>query len=510
MWPKSAAPCPAMDGPAPGLGCVAALHLDDCVEHLLVGRLLGLEVGVLERGQHLARLGDAAAAGEQVEQVEAKRASSRAAAPPTLPRRWPPAAAARPRPGSPRQTTRLVWVRPSGPSGGRPECSRHQSRPCPDVAPDAMASSASSRAAGTPETSIPTWTSAFMSRAWERTSGSSPHSDSALSMIRSTLAMLPTIPSSIISQAVPRSRPTGSDSISRLRKSVSSLALAGIRQPRRPGRARVACAAAEPSGVRASASSASSTPVSTAPRAAAVADSDDSSSASSSVASVVPSARWRARLSAWVPSSASSRCRPALAGRRRALARRGREQRVPGPHPPALGDGDQPVAHRRLDGLEPDQLHERVLADVGVERDGEQQGALLLGQVADPEPEHRGHLFGHAQRLADVGDPALDEHPPDLEREQRVAARLLVHHPEHARRDHQREVLVQQSRGLVDATAAGARRSAGADAPARPRADSGRSQPGGSSRTAPTPPPAAAPRSSAPRATWRRPTARRR
>ena len=86
-----------------------------------------------------------------------------------------------------------------------------------------------------------------------------------------------------------------------------------------------------------------------------------------------------------------------------------------------------------------------------VQRDRQEYGALVVGQVPDPQAEDVGHLGGEAQRLPGLGDAALEQRPADLEDEERVAARLFVHQPQHPRAQREGQVVPEQPRGRLDA-----------------------------------------------------------
>ena len=98
------------------------------------------------------------------------------------------------------------------------------------------------------------------------------------------------------------------------------------------------------------------------------------------------------------------------------------QQRVPGAGTARLGQDDEPVADRALDRLEPGQGHEVCAGQLAVDGDGQEHGALVLGQVPDPEAQDVAHLSGHPERLPGRRDPAELQGAPDLEHEQRVAA----------------------------------------------------------------------------------------
>ena len=107
------------------------------------------------------------------------------------------------------------------------------------------------------------------------------------------------------------------------------------------------------------------------------------------------------------------------------------------------------VADRALDRLQPGQGHEVCAAQLAVDGDGQEHGALVLGQVPDPEAQDVAHLSGHPERLPGRRDAAEHQGPPDLEHEERVAARLLMDQPQHAGAQREAQVMAEQPSSLL-------------------------------------------------------------
>ena len=77
--------------------------------------------------------------------------------------------------------------------------------------------------------------------------------------------------------------------------------------------------------------------------------------------------------------------------------------------------------------------------EVGVEGEGQQHPAGGLVEVGDPQPQQVVDVVGDGQVVAEGVEVATGQHPADLDREQRVAHRGLVHPPQQVVRQAQAE-----------------------------------------------------------------------
>ena len=90
-------------------------------------------------------------------------------------------------------------------------------------------------------------------------------------------------------------------------------------------------------------------------------------------------------------------------------------------------------------------------AQVGAERDGQEQPAHALREPVDPQPEEILDRVGHREVLADPGRPVVDQLAPDLEREQGIAERGVVDPPQELARDAQPEPVAQDAADRAEA-----------------------------------------------------------
>ena len=289
------------------------------------------------------------------------------------------------------------------------------------------------------------------SSARPRITASSPHSASARSTRCWAWATVSHTPLSSISRAWPRSGPCGIRSISASRKSVSrwvslTTVIRSARSSTRPVRA------GEPSGVRARASSASSSAVSVAPR----------SPASRALLRqgggqlLVGFGRGEGQVPDPVLRSADDLGQPSMhllaPDRGRRLPRRRSQQRVPRTGPPSLGKGDEPSAGPRVRPApgRPGTPGRCRSADRPARPPGAPCAGRRAGRVTR-RPRTSAISPGTPSGLPGIGDAALQQRPADLEDEERVAARLLMDQPQHARVQGEVQVVPEHPSGLPDA-----------------------------------------------------------
>ena len=115
------------------------------------------------------------------------------------------------------------------------------------------------------------------------------------------------------------------------------------------------------------------------------------------------------------------------------------------------GDDEDAARDREVERLGVGERVELPDAQVGAQRDGQQQPAHALRQPVDPEPEEILDGVGHREVLADPGRPLVDQLAPDLEREEGVAERGVVDPPQELTRDAQPEPLTQEAADRAEA-----------------------------------------------------------
>ena len=151
---------------------------------------------------------------------------------------------------------------------------------------------------------------------------------------------------------------------------------------------------------------------------------------------------------------ADGRCEPAmqlatLCGVRPLDDRRG-QQRMGGAHVIA-GDDEDAARSGEVERLGVGERVELPDAQVGAQRDGQEQPAHAVGEPVDPQPEEILDRVGHREVLADPGRPVVDQLAPDLEREQGIAERGVVDPPQELARDAQPEPVAQDATDRAEA-----------------------------------------------------------
>ena len=126
------------------------------------------------------------------------------------------------------------------------------------------------------------------------------------------------------------------------------------------------------------------------------------------------------------------------------------QERMRRPHVIA-GDDEDAARDRQVEGLRVGEHVELPDAQVGAQRDGQQQPANALREPVDPEPQEILDGVGYGEDLADPGRPLVDQLAPDLEREERVAERGVVDPPQELTRHAQREPLTQEAADRAEA-----------------------------------------------------------